>query len=628
MQECKVMLNNIDISPARIRLDLAVICGYDSVDPKVRVIFRRNDEIRRIPVLLKGTFRRKEKGDMVAIFSYTYFPAYIFNEENDEPIYMSFEAAFGDECVEDIPFVVSNGIADSKGVDKKYLAGEEFNGATVFSSPLANADDEEDEGEALYDYTPQPENNRVVLKRIRSGENHGNILKRAGFKFFTSIAAVVNIILCILLLPYFIIDGILAGLGLVRTHKYYKTDGLVSGIIGQIKANITSFFKITFKDNSIALKLVRPRATYLTHYYKKMCKKPVKQSRITFVSGRRDEISGNEKFVYDLIKDRENIDFEFLMINSVDEFRKFKNTKKFYKLYATSKVVIVDDYFNLLNSVKKRDDVTLFQLWHACGAFKTFGFSRIGKVGGPKQTAPSHRMYDYATVSSEGIAKYYAEGFGISDKNVLPTGVPRTDIFFDKEYEEGIKSSFYSRYPQLKDKKIILFAPTFRGNGQRGAFYPLNVFNPEEFLNKVGDDYAIILKLHPFCNERYEIAPELSERLIDLSDEDELNDLLFVTDLLVTDYSSSVFEASLLGIPMLFYPYDLYQYISERDFYCDYETFVPGKIAFTQDDMIKAVIDGDFEEYKIEPFKNKFFSHADGKSAQRVADAIIKALEN
>ena len=178
-------------------------------------------------------------------------------------------------------------------------------------------------------------------------------------------------------------------------------------------------------------------------------------------------------------------------------------------------------------------------------------------------------MYDYATVSSENIIKFYAEGFGISDKNVLATGVPRTDIFSDEDYAQKVKADFYSRHPKLKDKKIILFAPTFRGNGQNSAYYPIDVFNPNKFFEDTNGEYAILIKLHPFCKEKYVINKKYKDYIIDLSNEDELNDLLFVTDLLITDYSSSVFEASLLNIPMLFFAYDLYQYISERDFYCD-----------------------------------------------------------
>ena len=158
------------------------------------------------------------------------------------------------------------------------------------------------------------------------------------------------------------------------------------------------------------------------------------------------------------------------------------------------------------------------------------------------------------------------------------------------------------------------------------AYYPTDKFNPNEICTALGEDYAIIIKLHPFCKEKYEIDESLRDCIIDLSEADELNDLLFVTDLLITDYSSVVFEASLLDIPMLFYAFDLDEYIENRDFYYDFKEFIPGKTVATQDELITAVRNKDFESEKVENFKHKFFDDIDGKSSQRVADKIISLL--
>ena len=148
------------------------------------------------------------------------------------------------------------------------------------------------------------------------------------------------------------------------------------------------------------------------------------------------------------------------------------------------------------------------------------------------------------------------------------------------------------------------------------AFYPTDAFDIEKAYEGLGGEYAILIKLHPFCEERFEIPEKYSDMIIDMSDEDELNDLLFVTDLLVTDYSSVIFEASLLNIPMMFYAFDLYDYIASRDFYYDFEGFVPGKIVFSENELIK--VDG---------FKNKFFDDLDGKSSERVTDLILENLD-
>lgn len=630
MVDCKMMINDITVKKNKIKFDAVLVYPSSvTLQPKVRIIFTRGNEIRRLPFLVKGTFNRSRTDDICAICSYTYLIDSVFlDNSSNADISVGFEVSFGDDCDENVAFVISEGIRSQNAalkIDDKYVGGSTFDGATIFRSDF-NQEDEDDLPQKSYFYVPDPANRCIIIK-VKE-----NLIKSGGAFAVASaicknLSFVVNMLICILLLPYFIIDGIFAGLELIPQHKYAAVEGRKNIIIGQIKTNIASYLKAVFKGQDIALKLIRVRDGHYNRYYKKLCKKPVVENRIAFISGRRDELGGNEKFVYDLIKDNKDIDFQFLMSSELDRFSKSKSKKRFYELYATSKVVIVDDYYNLLNTVEKRKDVTLFQLWHACGAFKTFGFSRLGKTGSPKQTSPNHRMYDYTIVSSEEIRKYYAEGFGISDEKVLATGIPRTDIFADEEYAKNIKENFYAKYPQLKDKKIVFFAPTFRGIGQKSAYYPTTVFDPNEFYEKIGDEYAILIKFHPFCSERFTIKEKYKDYIIDLSDEDELNDLLFVTDLLITDYSSSVFEASLLNIPMLFYPYDLYQYISERDFYCDFESFVPGKIAFTFDELTDAVNKGDFEEYKIEPFKHKFFTELDGKSSQRVADAVIKALK-
>ncbi len=358
--------------------------------------------------------------------------------------------------------------------------------------------------------------------------------------------------------------------------------------------------------------------------YKKL--HPVKKNRVTFMSGRRTELGGNMEFVWNELKDEKDIELKTMFFAQTSMMKMVKVLRKFLYLYATSRVIVVDDFFRLLNTFKRQEDTRIFQLWHACGAFKTFGYTRLGKPGGPHQFDKNHRMYDYAIVSSQEIARHYAEGFGISDTAVIPTGIPRTDIFFDSDYQKRIRSELCEKYPVIKDKKVLLFAPTFRGNGQVTAYYDIEKLNINELKETLGDEWVIIVKLHPFCRERFIVAEEYEDTIIDLSDVDELNDLLFVTDLLVTDYSSCVFEASLLNIPMVFYVFDLEEYVRDRDFYYEFESFAPGKIVETQNQLLECIKTGDFEQYKITDFKNKFFDNTDGKSSERVAQKIIDVV--
>ncbi|MGN1138270.1 MAG: CDP-glycerol glycerophosphotransferase family protein, partial [Ruminococcus sp.] len=369
------------------------------------------------------------------------------------------------------------------------------------------------------------------------------------------------------------------------------------------------------------------KRTSIRMKYKMKKHKKVQPNKITFYSTRREEISGNFEFVYNKIKNDKSLDINFLFNTKSFRYMTKKDINDFTEACATSKVIVLDEYTPQIHLLDLKPETKVIQLWHACGAFKTFGFTRIGKPKGSPQPTRNHRSYDYVTVSSEYCKKCHSEGFGIATKNVVPTGIARTDIFFDEEYKNNFRKSFFEKYPNFKNKKIILFAPTFRGNLKADANYPMELFDINEVCDTLSDDYAIIIKHHPFITEKHPIPAEHRDRVIDLSDNTEINDLLFVSDLVITDYSSLVFESSLLDIPMLFYAYDLQSYIKSRDFYFDFKLYIPGKICTSLYTLLEAIKNEDFETEKIEKFRNMFFDDLDGNSSQRIADLIYKCIE-
>ena len=359
------------------------------------------------------------------------------------------------------------------------------------------------------------------------------------------------------------------------------------------------------------------------YIYKLFKRMPLKYNRVLFLSDSRANMNGNFEFVYKELIARGGFDIKSILKPSIDA--KWNIVEKFKFLYyvATSKYIILDDFYPKIYEFKLRKDVELIQLWHACGAFKTFGFSRLGKAGGPKLRSKNHRNYTRAIVSSENIRKHYAEGFGISVNKVVATGVPRTDIFFDEKYATEITNKIKGKYPILQNKKVIMFAPTFRGNGQKTAYYDFDKFDIDMLYNNLKEEYVIIMKIHPFVKNIPKIDEKYSDFIIDLSKEREINDLLFVSDILITDYSSVCFEFALLNRPMIFFAYDMNSYIGKRDFYYPYEGFVPGKIAKTTKDIVNIINKNQFDLAKLESFRNRFFTHLDGKSTQRVVDMIV-----
>ena len=352
----------------------------------------------------------------------------------------------------------------------------------------------------------------------------------------------------------------------------------------------------------------------------------VQPNKVTFLSNRADRLTGNIKAVFFEMTKLDNVDITVLCKKGGLKDN-LPNLFKFFKLYATSSVVFVDDYYHFLSYIKKKDDVKLIQLWHACGAFKTFGFSRLGRDSYLRQSSPNHRQYDYVIVSSNEVIPYYAEGFGVAMEKVIPLGSPRCDVLENESYKKRFVKNFYKDNPELKGKRILLFAPTFRGGGMGNCSYPIEKFEADKIFDSIEEDWVIAVKMHPYLQERPNCSDKYKSRLIDFTSEYNINDLLFVTDLLVTDYSSVIFEASLLNIPMMFYAFDLYDYIASRDFYYDFEGFVPGKIVFSENELINCINAKDFESEKVNGFKNKFFDDLDGKSSKRVADLILKNLD-
>lgn len=584
----KAEIRNIEIVNNQMELSLEITLPYDSSvhSPKVTLIYEMNGETRFIPILVQSYYPNTDGDTCTIIAGYKYYIEYLFNSPiKNDPVEMEVDVHYGEEHYRDIPFFLATKVSS---VDSDYTLEAAENGIVLKRKEA---------------YVERKKNYFVIALRAIIGAIYGLIVRIFG----------------IILIPFLFIDSVFAFFdfkkGWVtkeeRTTLRFFVDNVRVGYrsithteIGRknIKQNWVSFCMFLFRNSKIV------------------------DNRITFLSNRRGELSGNPADVYEILKDDSSLEFKMLLDDNPMHRMSFATLYKFAKYYSTSKVVVIDDFYELTSMVEKKPEVKLVQVWHACGAFKTFGFSRLGKPGGPKQASNNHRMYDRAIVSSRGIRRFYAEGFGIPIENVVATGVPRTDMFFDNAVAEQMRENFYKDYPDWKSKKIIMFAPTFRGNGRLTGYYPMDRFNLKEVADSLGPDYGIIVKMHPFVNNKVSIPAGYEDRIIDLSENSELNDLLFVTDILITDYSSAVFEASLLDIPMIMYAYDLSEYIATRDFYYEYKPMLPGKLAQSQEEVVEAIKSGDFETERIQPFKKKFFDHFDGKSAERVAEMIKELL--
>lgn len=356
------------------------------------------------------------------------------------------------------------------------------------------------------------------------------------------------------------------------------------------------------------------------------CVSKKKGNRILFMSETRDCLWGNLKYIKERMIERGmEQEYEFY-----DSFRKvlsqkygFKSWLKTLYYIAKSDYIFIDDYAPLFGYLKLSDRTKLIQVWHAGEGFKSVGYSRFGKAGSPDPARSCHKTYDYVTVGSEKLIPVYEEVFGLEREAFLPTGMARLDDFLSEEKIKAFQEEFYSRYPQMKGKKVILFAPTFRGNGQKDAYYDFDKLDLERIYEFCGEQVVFLIKVHPFIKEKIYIPEKYSDRILDFAQYPNINDLYYITDLLITDYSSNYYEYALLKKPVLFYTYDRESYELLRGVHRSVKEHAPGKVCDTFEELMTALETKDYEFEKIEQFVKDNFEGYDGHACDRIIDRII-----
>ena len=361
--------------------------------------------------------------------------------------------------------------------------------------------------------------------------------------------------------------------------------------------------------------LQRARYAGFAAEFEKAKKLPMNGKKILMYSSSKGKLGGNLLAIKNYIENN-GLDYEIKAVTSVEPLPQSELAAEM----AQSKFILVDDYEPLVYVLRLRPGQKLVQVWHAMGAFKRFGYGRASA----EKNSITHKNYTDAIVSSPEIVPVYAEAFGIDESRVKATGAPRTDCFFDSAYVSSAKARLYEKEPRLQGKKICLFAPTFRGENVHNAYYPAAFFNAERFMGALPADWALIIKMHPFIKEKISVPAAFSERVFDFSDEREINDILFITDVLVTDYSSVIFENAVIGNPAVLYAPDLKEYDGGRGFYYDYSDYSCGEVVSDFESLAPAVLRAKRGNEKLAAFRKRFVPLCDGKSCARFVNEILK----
>ncbi|HXG26984.1 MAG TPA: CDP-glycerol glycerophosphotransferase family protein [Candidatus Binatia bacterium] len=294
---------------------------------------------------------------------------------------------------------------------------------------------------------------------------------------------------------------------------------------------------------------------------------------------------------------------------------------------ATARLFVVDDYFFPMYAVRPRPGTRYVQVWHACGAFKKFGYSVLDKGFGADEAYARavrlHANYDLCLVSAARFVPAYAEAFGQPPEKFDSTiGIPRTDLFFDQARAAAAARVARRRYAIPEGRRVVLYAPTFRGTRITQARSPIDL-DLGALGRAIGDDHVVLLRDHPFVRSRRRTDDAPPGFVIDASDHPDVNELLLVADVLVTDYSSVIFEFSLLGRPIAFLAPDHEAYERERGFYFDFATAGPGPIFTTTAELAAWLRAGEFDTERVRRFAAESFDAADGQATARFVERVV-----
>ena len=344
-------------------------------------------------------------------------------------------------------------------------------------------------------------------------------------------------------------------------------------------------------------------------------KSKINDNQIAFVVDDKNSFKGNFQYIKKEFSKRGDFKFVFFNKNSLS----ISNIKKL----AKSKYIFLNDNFLAIAFMNFNKGSKIFQLWHAPGAFKKFAASSSDNKEEIAVIAKASKKTDYLFITSENIKDFYRDAFIIDGNKIKSFGIPRTDYYFEDKNIKKLRENFDERYPIAKNKKIILYAPTFRDNEEDNNVF--NYLNLEKFNNALSEEYVLALRLHPKINQFFKGDIDTKADFIDVSDYKNEQELMLISDLLITDYSSIMIEFALLNKPIIFFTYDYDRYLTkDRGFYYDFESKVPGDIVKTDDELIKLIKEGSYNTEKHNSFLKMQFDYLDGNSSKRIVDFILE----
>lgn len=356
---------------------------------------------------------------------------------------------------------------------------------------------------------------------------------------------------------------------------------------------------------------------------------PVKEDLIVFESNIGKSVADSPKVIYDELK-KYNHNYKVIWVNNkVYPFNdpRVKIVKRlspsYYYYLSKAKYWVNNQKFP--HYVEKNKNTTYIQTWHGTPLKKML--NDIENIqsrdeGYQERITNTIKRWDYLVSPSDYATKNFRTAFQYDGK-IIKSGYPRNDQFFKNT--DDIEDIIKKKLSIPPDKKVILYAPTFRDDETlSGGKHGMNLMLDLEKLKlELSDEYVLLLRPHIIIANKLSISPDLRDFVFNVAKYNDIADLLLITDILVTDYSSVMFDFSNTGKPMLFYTYDLDHYMNNlRGFYMDFEKEAPGPFVFNTRELIESIKDIKSIETKYATkyniFKTKYNQYEEGHAAQKI----------
>lgn len=351
---------------------------------------------------------------------------------------------------------------------------------------------------------------------------------------------------------------------------------------------------------------------------------PLRADRIVLTSPRSNRLEGNLRWIAAAIEARYPSRRPVVL---VETYGYGPRAKIGYLLRAirgmyylrTSPLVVVDNAYLPVHVAPHGAGTTVVQVWHAVSAVKRFGVDTAIPPREPERTF-LHRYYDQVVVSAPAVRAVYAAALRTPIERVIALGTPRTDFFFDQTAMDQAQRRLLAAHPALVGRRVVLHAPTLRGRGQdkRSAAQ----LDPAFLRSRLPPGYALVLKTHPNVDQAS--VPTHGYDLI-LGAADDINDALALADVLVTDYSSAIFEFALLRRPIILLVGDLDEYAQDPGLAIDLQTGIIGTKVVDTEGVIDALLENRFDLSGYDAFIEHHLGACDGHASARFVERFVAA---